>query len=78
MSISEICQIIVSLGFLATASVLCLHSRFLYWIGKDLSDSCGKIFKALERINASSGLDTHLTEETTPEPRPYLKGNRER
>ena len=54
MSISEICQIVVSLGFLATATVLCLHSRFLYWIGKDLSDSCGKISKALERINAFS------------------------
>ena len=54
MSISEICQIITALAFLTTAAVLCLQSRYLYWISKDLSDSCDKIYQEVERLTAGS------------------------
>ncbi len=50
MSIGEVAEIVTSLGLLFTAIVLCLMSRYLYWIGKDQSDNCDKLAKALAPV----------------------------
>ena len=57
MSTSEICQLISSLGLLATAAVLCWHSFTLYRIGRDLSDNCDKVLEAADQVMELSGED---------------------
>ena len=49
MSIGEVAEIVTSLGLLFTAITLCLMSRYLYWIGKDQSDNCKKLFEICGR-----------------------------
>ena len=40
MSVSEICQIVISLGFLTTSVVLCLSVRRVCLLSQDLADIC--------------------------------------
>ena len=53
MSIGEIAEIVTSLGLLFTAITLCLMARYLYWIGKDLSDNRKKLYEMRGRLNGS-------------------------
>lgn len=65
--ISETCLIISSLGLLATATVLYLQSRYLYWIGKDLFDHYRELHEAIERINAGSVTEKERDGDATPD-----------
>ena len=49
---------VAGLTFLATAAVLCLHSRYLYWLGQDLIDTRRALWKAVERMNGSGRNET--------------------
>ena len=43
-------EAVTSAGFLATAVVLCLHSRFLWKAGRDLTDLTDELEKVLLRL----------------------------
>ena len=65
--ISEICLIISSFGLLATAAVLYLQSRYLYWIGKDLFDHYRELHEAIEKITTGSVTEKERDGDATPD-----------
>ena len=50
MSIGEVAEIVTSFGLLFTAIMLCLLARLLHLMGKDMSDNCDKLAKALAPV----------------------------